>query len=91
MNEESLFAAALDKATAPERQAFLDEACAGDLELRRRVERLLAQLERLGILDSPSTPSGWIVFAVRGCVPDFCAEETAEAAAAKPPVDTPKK
>ena len=30
MNEESLFAAALEKPTAAERQAFLDEACGGD-------------------------------------------------------------
>jgi hypothetical protein len=42
MNEESLFAAALEKASATERRAFLDEACAGDPALRRRVERLLA-------------------------------------------------
>ena len=46
MNEESLFAAALEKATAAERQAFLEEACAGDVALRRRVERLLAAHER---------------------------------------------
>ena len=42
MNEESLFAAALEKPTAAERQAFLDEACGGDAALRQRVERLLA-------------------------------------------------
>jgi tetratricopeptide (TPR) repeat protein/tRNA A-37 threonylcarbamoyl transferase component Bud32 len=42
MNEESLFAAALEKPTPAERQAFLVEACGGDLGLRQRVERLLA-------------------------------------------------
>jgi tetratricopeptide (TPR) repeat protein/tRNA A-37 threonylcarbamoyl transferase component Bud32 len=42
MNEEALFAAALDKATDAERQAFLDEACGADAGLRRRLERLLA-------------------------------------------------
>jgi WD40 repeat protein len=53
MNEESLFAAALDKPTAAERQAFLDEACAGDVRLRQRVEKLLAADEHArGILDS---------------------------------------
>jgi WD40 repeat protein len=52
MNEESLFAAALDKPIAAERWAFLDEACAGDVRLRQRVEQLLAAHERArGILD----------------------------------------
>jgi serine/threonine protein kinase len=41
MNEESLFASALEKSGA-ERAAFLDQACGDDLTLRRRVERLLA-------------------------------------------------
>jgi eukaryotic-like serine/threonine-protein kinase len=57
MNEESLFAAALDKPTAAERQAFLEEACAGDVALRQRLERLLAaHLKTLGILDEPARP-----------------------------------
>jgi serine/threonine protein kinase/WD40 repeat protein len=52
MKEESLFAAALDKPTEADRWAFLDEACAGDVELRRRVELLLASHRRSpGILD----------------------------------------
>ena len=60
MNEESLFVAALEKPTAAERQAFLEEACAGDVALRRRVERLLAaHLKTLGILDQPARPPGW--------------------------------
>ena len=42
MNEESLFAAALDKPSTAERQAFLDEECAGDVRLRQRVDQLLA-------------------------------------------------
>jgi tRNA A-37 threonylcarbamoyl transferase component Bud32 len=41
MNEESLFAAALDKQDAAERRAFLDEACSGDPALRQRLEQLL--------------------------------------------------
>jgi serine/threonine protein kinase/tetratricopeptide (TPR) repeat protein len=48
MNEESLFAAALQKASAAELQAYLDEACAGDAALRQRVERLLAADRRSG-------------------------------------------
>src|SRR5262245_7087658 len=41
MNEESIFAAALDKKTATERRAFLDEMCDGKPELRAEVEKLL--------------------------------------------------
>src|SRR5215470_9409658 len=53
MNDESLFAAALDQPTATQRQAFLEEACAGDTRLRQRVERLLVADENArGILDS---------------------------------------
>ena len=59
MNEESLFVAALEKPTASERRAFLEAACAGDVALRQRVERLLAaHLETLGILDQPARPPG---------------------------------
>ena len=35
MNEESLFATALEKAAGAERQAFLDGACGGDIALRQ--------------------------------------------------------
>src|SRR5262245_62060165 len=42
MNEESLFAAALELPTTADREAFLDDACAGDAGLRQRVEKLLA-------------------------------------------------
>src|SRR5260221_12686448 len=51
MNEESLFAAALDKPTAVARRAFLDEACAGDVRLRQRVEQRLPAEDACGILD----------------------------------------
>jgi serine/threonine protein kinase/tetratricopeptide (TPR) repeat protein len=60
MSEESIFAAALEKRTASERRAFLEEACAGDAALRRRVEQLLAAHDKtLGILDQTARPSGW--------------------------------
>src|SRR5262245_57774173 len=59
MHEESLFAAALERTAPAARQAFLEEACAGDLALRRRVEQLLAAHEKtLGILDQPAGPPG---------------------------------
>ena len=51
MNEESLFAAALDLMTQAERRAFLDEACADNERLRQRVQRLLATEDDCGILD----------------------------------------
>src|SRR5512146_1718989 len=39
--EEVLFWAALERAKGPEREAFLDEACAGNETLRRRLCALL--------------------------------------------------
>ena len=42
MDEQSIFALALEKASAGERVAFLDEACAGDAKLRAAVEALRA-------------------------------------------------
>jgi serine/threonine protein kinase len=45
--EEEVFEAAL-KSPANQRGAYLDMECAGDVELRRRVEALLGALERAG-------------------------------------------
>src|SRR5277367_3126858 len=60
MVEEALFAAALERTLADERQAFLEEACAGDVALRERVERLLVADQRTrGILDQPAGALGW--------------------------------
>jgi eukaryotic-like serine/threonine-protein kinase len=59
MSEESIFVAALELATVAEREAFLDEACAGDVALRQRVDRLLAaDVKPGGILDQPTGPTG---------------------------------
>src|SRR6516164_7116400 len=59
MIEESLFAAALEKVTAAERQAFLAQACGADEALRRRVERLLdAHDKAAGILDRGPDAAG---------------------------------
>ena len=48
MNEQTLFAEALERADPQERAAFLDEACRGDAALRERIERLLAQHRHAG-------------------------------------------
>src|SRR5262249_42730771 len=53
---KSLFLAALDHAS-DERGAFLDEACPGDPELRRRVDRLLQAHDRPDSLpEAPAVP-----------------------------------
>ena len=65
MNERSIFEAAIEKQTVAERSAFLDEACGGDEELRRRVDVLLRQFERPDpLLDSP--PSSLAATAFKG-------------------------
>ena len=52
MSDESIFAAALSKPSGAERRAFLDGACGGDDDLRRRIERLLeADGQAGGILE----------------------------------------
>jgi tetratricopeptide (TPR) repeat protein len=54
MSEETIFETALSKAAPAERAAYLDAACAGDPELRRRIESLLRAHERSrGLLDRP--------------------------------------
>src|SRR5262249_28653029 len=45
---EDLFFAALEKGSSHERAAYLDEACAGEPDLRRRVEKMLAAQARAG-------------------------------------------
>jgi serine/threonine protein kinase/Flp pilus assembly protein TadD len=51
---EAIFFTALEKQSPAERNAYLDEACAGDDELRRQVERMLAAHAAAGsFLESP--------------------------------------
>src|SRR5262245_55508949 len=51
---EAIFFAALEKG-APERAAYLDQACAGDPGLRRRVEKMLAAQAHAGtFLEQPA-------------------------------------
>ncbi|HMF14684.1 MAG TPA: protein kinase, partial [Gemmataceae bacterium] len=52
---DSIFLAAAEKATAAERAAYLDVACASDPELRARVERLLAAQSKVSrFLEAPA-------------------------------------
>jgi formylglycine-generating enzyme required for sulfatase activity/serine/threonine protein kinase len=48
MNEESSFAAALEKKSPAEREAFLQDACRGNAELRAQVEELLSASNAAG-------------------------------------------
>jgi serine/threonine protein kinase/tetratricopeptide (TPR) repeat protein len=48
MDERSIFMAALERESPPERSAYLKEACGGDTALRQRVEALLASHEQAG-------------------------------------------
>jgi serine/threonine protein kinase len=58
-NEEAIFAAALERTSPAERQAFLDEACGDDHALRARVEALLqAHAEAGDFLKAPTVSSG---------------------------------
>src|SRR5262245_30587157 len=52
---EAIYFAALARGTSQERTAYLDEACADDRALRRRVERMLVAHQHLGhFLDQPA-------------------------------------
>ncbi len=52
---EEIFFAALEKGTPTERAAYLDEACAGNRDLRQQVERMLAAHAKAGsFLESPA-------------------------------------
>jgi hypothetical protein len=55
MNERDIFLAARENPDPVARAAFLAEACAGDVALRRRVERLLrADARADSFLDTPA-------------------------------------
>ena len=57
MREESIFAGALELDSSAERAAFLDKACAGDADLRIRIEALLRADQLSGdLLDAPAGP-----------------------------------
>ena len=62
---EELLAAALDREPAA-RERFLDAACAGDSDLRREVESLVAAHERSGALDRLAPEVASITAELRG-------------------------
>ncbi len=52
---DEVFDEALRRPAGPDRARCLDEACGGDLELRRRVERLLRAVSEAGsFLEAPA-------------------------------------
>src|SRR5262249_678327 len=59
---EAIFFAALEKDSPQERAAYLDEACAGDPDLRRRIEKMLAAQAQAGtFLEQPALAIGGTV------------------------------
>lgn len=67
---EELLNEALDRGVGDARARYLDAACAGDAELRREVEALIAAAERQGPLDAVSA-------AVRPLLATLCDSEPA--------------
>src|SRR5262245_43461969 len=59
MSEEALFNLALEKPSPEERAAFLDQACAGQPQLRAAIEALLHVYEGAGsFLNKPPVEQG---------------------------------
>jgi serine/threonine protein kinase len=56
----SLFAVALEKATPADLSAFMDETCAGDAAMRRRVEALVWSHENAQLLNGPAVELGGV-------------------------------
>src|SRR5262245_38540251 len=57
-SESSIFLAAIEKTSAAERAAYLDEVCAGNPQLRGEVEALLAAHERLPAAGAEAAVTG---------------------------------
>src|SRR5262249_28611147 len=54
---ESILAAGVEIDSPPERRQFIDHACAGDAELKRRFDELVENHFRAGsFLESPASP-----------------------------------
>src|SRR5262245_10669020 len=85
---EAIFFAALEKASTAERAAFLDEACAGDEVLRRRVERLLAAHPQVGgFLERPVVEAANVAVLAHQDTPAGPAESGTRDVPLKPPED----
>src|SRR3954451_21822386 len=79
MSERDIFTAALQKEDPVGRRAYLDEACAGQPELRQQVENLLRLHEGAGsFLDKPAAGGP-----VTGAFPDAAEQAAAQEPPAK--------
>ena len=79
MNELDLFTEALSRTDPAERAAFLDQACAGNPELRRRLEELLAgHAQAENPLDRPPVAPGEIGATVEQPTPSPAGESPPE-------------
>ncbi|MEO2089731.1 MAG: serine/threonine-protein kinase [Gemmataceae bacterium] len=77
MTEESIFAAAIAIPDAPARAAYLDQACAGNVELRKQLDALVAAHFAADPRFDPATMSAAEFAATRG--PDGTRSQTAAA------------
>ena len=57
MTERDLIIAALERANPAERDAYLAEACGGDVDLLQRLKRLLRLHQEAGIDDEQAPPA----------------------------------
>ncbi len=81
MNELDLFTEALSRTDPAERAAFLDQACAGNPELRRRLEELLAgHAQAENPLDRPPVAPGGFGATVEQPTPSSTGESPPEGA-----------
>ena len=81
MNELDLFTEALSRTDPAERAAFLDQACAGNPELRRRLEKLLAgHAQAENPLDRPPVAPGEFGATVEQPTPSSTRESPPEVA-----------
>src|SRR5437899_2948918 len=87
MHECDIFMAVLEKRSRKERQAFLDEACGANAELRRRIESLLRSHNDAGsLLEHPAIGEAATVAPCQGQIPtDFGASFESVQALSHPP------
>ena len=86
MTEESIFHAALERADPAERAVYLDEACGGDVDLRRRVAALIRAHEGADGFLEPIAPAPVLP---RADVPDAGPIPIADRAGPRPIAEEP--
>jgi serine/threonine protein kinase/tetratricopeptide (TPR) repeat protein len=80
MDERSIFMAAVERESPPERSAYLDKACGGDAALRQRIEALLVSHEQAGTFLRMPVPER---LAEKAATPEKPDETLGEAPAAR--------